>query len=99
MIVRFTPAARDDIEDIYRSIARKNPIAAQQVEDLIRVTPERLGLFPGLGARLEWENVRRVPLVRYPFTLFYRVMELDHAVEILRVVHGSAVKDLGQLPD
>jgi plasmid stabilization system protein ParE len=33
MKLRYTPAARADINDIYQSISRLNPVAAPQVED------------------------------------------------------------------
>jgi len=35
----------------------------------------------------ERPGVRRVPLLRYPYVVFYRV--LDDEVIVLRVVHGA----------
>ena len=98
MKVRYTPAARADIDGIYRAIAPHNTTAAQQVEDKIRATAENLAGFPGVGVLTDVEDVRRLPLVRYPYTLFYRIAAADGAVDILRVVHAATIKDLGQLP-
>lgn len=99
MMVRFTPEARDDIERIYRSIFAQNPIAAQQVEDRIRSASDGLAEFPGVGAQTDIPDVRRLPLVRYPYAIYYRTVALEDAVDILRVVHASLIKNLRQLPD
>jgi plasmid stabilization system protein ParE len=96
--VRFTPAARSDLESIFREIAQHNPIAAQQVEDRLRWTAEGLGRFPGIGAPTDTQNVRRLPVVRYPYTIFYRVNASGDVVEVLRIIHAARVVDRGRLP-
>jgi addiction module RelE/StbE family toxin len=73
MKVRFTPQAREDIDTIYRTIARSNPDAAQRVEDLIRSKIQQLQLFPRTGSRTRVANIRRLPLVMWPYTIFYRM--------------------------
>ena len=99
MRVRFTPASQWDIGDIYDAIAPHNPAAAERVEQYIRKTALDLAQFPLVGVATDVEEVRRLPLVRYPFTLFYRVSALEDAVEILRVVRSSRVKRLGSIPE
>ena len=64
MRVRYTPVARTDIDDIYLTIARNNPVAALQVEDNVREQAEGLSRFPGIGAGTDLEDGRRLPLVR-----------------------------------
>ena len=98
MKVRITPAAQSDIEGVYCKIAMHNPQAAQAVEDLIRETIENLQFFPGVGVTIDVEDVRRLPLVRYPYTLYYRINLSEPAVEILRVVPSATIKDLRRLP-
>lgn len=98
MRVRYTPAAQADIDDIYRKIARDNPIAAQQVEDKIRHDADWLGQFPGIGGPTDLEDVRRLPLVQYPYTIYYRVITAQNAVDILHVVHAATIKNLESLP-
>jgi toxin ParE1/3/4 len=98
MKVRYTPAAQDDIVRIYSTIATDKPTAAQKVEDRIRATCERLGSFPRIGATTDLEDVRRMPLVRWPYTIFYRIVAADDAVDVLRVVHGASVKNLDEVP-
>lgn len=63
------------------------------------MTAEGLGRFPGVGAPTDTENVRRLPVVRYPYTIFYRVNASGDAVEVLRVVHAARVRDRGRLPN
>jgi toxin ParE1/3/4 len=99
MKVRYTPAAQNDIAHIYRIIAADRPNAAQRVEDRIKATCERLGSFSRLGATTNLEDVRRMPLVRWPYTIFYRIVAADDTVDILRVVHGARVENLDEVPD
>ena len=44
-------------------------------------------------------DVRRLPIKRYPFTIFYRIILDDDRIDILRVIHSAAVRDLGKVPD
>lgn len=99
MRVVFAERARRDIGDIYNSIAQHNPVAAQNVEDTIRAACERLAEFPHASAATDEPNVRRMPLVRYPFTIFYRVDAERELVEVARVIHAARIKNLGRIPD
>ena len=99
MKVVFAERARRDIDDIYDSIARHNPEAAQHVEDAIRAACEGAGDLPYASAATDEPNVRRLPLVRYPYTIFYRIDATVGQVEIVRVVHGARVRNLRRLPD
>lgn len=87
-----------DIGDIYDNIAQHNPRAAQRVEDMIRSRCERLADYPYAAVATDEPNVRRLPLVRYPYTIFYRVDPARGVIEIARVVHGASVKNLARLP-
>jgi plasmid stabilization system protein ParE len=99
MRVVYGERARDDIARIYDSIALHNPVAAQAVEDLIRATCEALSEFPYASAATDEPGVRRIPLVRFPYTIFFRVNATSEVVEIARVLHAARVRDLGKMPD
>ena len=43
--------------------------------------------------------MRRLPLGRYRYTIFCRIDAQRGIVEIVRVIHGARVKDLGRLPE
>ncbi len=99
MKVVFAERAQRDIGDIYDAISQRSIASAQRVEDLIRTSCESLADFPFASAATDEPNVRRLPLVRYPYTIFYRIDLVRDLVEIARVVHGARIKDLGALPE
>lgn len=66
---------------------------------MIRATCEGLSDFPYAPAVTDESDVRRVPLVRFLYTIFYRIDTAHHIVEIARVLHGARVRDLGKIPD
>ena len=73
--------------------------AAQRVETLIRSKCEGLAYFPLASEATDEPNVRRLPLVRYPYTIFYRIDAARNLVEIARVIHSARIKNLRRLPD
>ena len=79
--------------------ASSNPTAAQAVEDAIRITCEALAEFPFAAPATDEPNVRRAPLVIYPYTIFYRVDGEPRRIEVARVIHGARITDLGRLPE
>lgn len=99
MKVVYAEHARRDIGDIYDAISQQSPDAAQRVEDFIRAACEGLTDFPYAAAATDELNVRRLPLVRYSYTIFYRIRTDVDCIEIARVIHGARIKDLGALPE
>lgn len=97
MRVVFAERARADIGNIYDSIAQHDIAAAQRVEDAIRSACNGLADFPFAAVATDEPNVRRLPLVRYPYTIFYRIDAARALVEIARVVHGARVRNLRTL--
>ena len=99
MNVVYAERARRDIGDIYDAIAQHSPAAAQRVEDFIRSSCEGLVDFPYATAATDELNVRRLPLVRYPYTVFFRIDDSRDLIEIARVIHSARIKSLGSLPE
>ena len=98
MRVRFTPRAQGDVIEIYDYIAKRSPISAQRVEDAISLACGGLKDFPEIGVATDRKNIRRLPLVAYPYTIYYRVNWSSDTVEILRVIRGSRIKNLSKVP-
>lgn len=73
MRVVFAERARQDIADIYDSIAKKSPAAAQRVEHAIRLACERLPEFPYASAATDEPGVFRRPIIKYRYAIFYCV--------------------------
>ena len=99
MKIVYAESARRDIAEIFNAIAVHSPSAAGRVEEAIRIQCERLTAFPYAAAKTDEPRVFRVPLVRYPYTVFYRVNVEVNWIEIARVLHGARIKDLRRLPD
>ena len=88
MMVKWTEAALVDLDGILTYTAKNYPSAIVPLEGRIRAAVERVGRWP-VSARLveQRPDVRVVPLLRYPYVMFYRVLE-DH-VEILHIHHAA----------
>ena len=99
MKVRYTRRAQIDIEEIFIYIENENPKAALAVEHDIRIKTQGLSDYPEIGVATDMKDVRRLPLTRYPYTIFYRVNWSDKSVDVLRVMHGARVQDLKELPE
>jgi plasmid stabilization system protein ParE len=90
MRVFYTQGALSDLEHILGGLQSINPLAAASVERSISATIIRLANWPR-SARMvtQWKegNLRVVPLVRYPYVIFYQVKK--DRIEILHVRHTS----------
>ena len=88
------PEVEADLARYARHIARDNEVAAEAFVTAAETAFRRLAHFPSLGRRRRWQNprlagLRSRPLAR-PFAawlVFYR--ETTHAIEIVRVLHGT----------
>lgn len=88
MKVRYSRRALLELEGIHGYISRFNPRAAGQVVARIEDLCTKLGDFPGMGHRTEHGDVRVLPVVRYPYLIFYTLMPASDEVIILRIRHG-----------
>ncbi len=89
MRVRYRPTAVAQIENIFEYIAERDPVAATRVVQRIRQTIDRLAEFPYSARPSEIPEIRELPIVRYPYIVFYTV-DLDaQEVHILRVRHTA----------
>ncbi len=88
MRVRWSRLALEDVSGILGRLVTENPVAAGRLTRRLDRVVRRISLYPeGAQAVAERPGVRRIPLVRYPFILFYKV-ENGEAI-ILRIVHGA----------
>jgi toxin ParE1/3/4 len=85
-IVR-SPAAEDDLIDIWCSIARDNPAAADRVLETFAVRIKQLATFPDSGSRRPDIAPDARGLVVGSYLVLYR--KTDKHVEIVRIVHGA----------
>ncbi len=69
-------------------IASNYPTLATPIEERIRAVVARIANWPESARMVEGRpGIRAVPLVRYPYKIFYRVVE--ERIEILHIHHAS----------
>ena len=88
MILRFTPQARADIEQIYRYISERSPRGAVNVLRAIYAGAQFIAEYPQVSQRTDNPMVRIKIVRRYRYKIFYRIID-DRTVEILHVRHTS----------
>ena len=89
MKVSFSPTALAALGEIHTYIAKDSPRAADEVVTYIEKLCLKLADFPGIGRPTGLEGIRVVPAVRYPYLIFYKVIEPGQEVRILRIRHGA----------
>jgi toxin ParE1/3/4 len=88
MKVRWSKLALAEVDAIMSDLAAKNPTVAERFEFRIRQIGERIGQYPQAFQEVAQRGgIRRVPLVRYPYLVFYTLSGGE--VLVLRVVHGA----------
>jgi len=88
MAVVFTDSATADLDEILTYTSRHFPMQLSALEARIRDVLTRIELRPkSARAVIQRPGVRVVPLLRYPFRVFYR--ESDTGIEILHIHHTA----------
>ena len=88
-LIRRRPAAKRDLIDIYRKIAKNAPMRAapylRKIDDTLQTLSDR----PQIGsARLpSFPDVRVFPVGRY--LVIYRPLPSEDGIELIRVYHGA----------
>lgn len=92
---RITEAAERDLESIARHIAQDSPTAAGRFFDRAEETFQALAAMPGLGTVYPFrgplfKGIRRFPVKQFEnYLVFYRPVEGEAPIEVIRVVHGA----------
>ena len=86
--IAFAPQAIDDLAEVVRYIARENAEAAERIGNTLLDRVEILVQFPKLGPPYpKREGVRTLVSKRY--LIFYRLVEREERIEILRYWHAA----------
>src|SRR5262245_23742578 len=86
MRVRYSKRTVADLIGIASYIREHNPRAAQAVEKRIRTSINRLGTLPFIGRSTSDPSMRLLAIARYPYLVFYEVLESEVVVHHIR--HG-----------
>lgn len=93
----ITPAAQDDLINIWVYIARDNPEAAIRTYQAAEKTFETLATMPSIGTtywatRAKLKGLRFFPVKQFHnYVIYYR--ETPKGIEIVRVLHARMDKD------
>ena len=87
MGIVYAPRALADLQAIEGYISPHNPVAAKRVLAVIKSAIDALEQFPRLGLPIDNENRYRLPIVRFPYIVFYRLTDAE--IIILHVRHGA----------
>lgn len=94
--ILITPAAEEDLINIWNYIARDNEEAADRVYDATEDTFELLAESPHIGTsyhprRIQLKGVRFFPIKRFhSYLIYYR--EQPKGIEVVRVLHSRMKK-------
>ena len=87
MNVVYAPRALRDLESIAAYLVERNPAGAINVLGAIKSSVDTLSFFPQIGRLVDNAGHRRVPVLRYPYLIFYRVAGGE--LLILHIRHTS----------
>ena len=89
MRVRYSPRALAQIEEIFAYIAKDNPKAAAAVVHRIETIALLIGQYPAMGRPTGLADVRAMSVRPYPYVIFYKVLEEQSEIRVLRVRHTA----------
>jgi toxin ParE1/3/4 len=87
MNVVYAPRALRDLESIAAYLVERNPAGAINVLGAIKSSIDTLSFFPQIGRLVDNAGHRRVPVLRYPYLVFYRIA--GDELLILHIRHTS----------
>ena len=87
MNVVYAPRALRDLESIAAYLVERNPAGAINVLGAIKSSIDTLSFFSQIGRLVDNAGHRRVPVLRYPYLIFYRVV--GDELLILHIRHTS----------
>jgi toxin ParE1/3/4 len=89
MKVTFSKRAFGDIAAIVDYLSKESPAGAERVRVRIKEIARFLANYPYAGRAVGLKDIRVMPLDRYPYLLFFRVVPGKDEVRILRVRHAA----------
>ena len=88
MKVRFSRLALAELDRVLAELAERNPRTSARFLNRVEQMSAQLGRHPKAFQQvLNRPDVRRAPLLRYPYLMFYKVV--NDEVLVLRIAHGA----------
>jgi toxin ParE1/3/4 len=89
MKVRWSETALIELDGIFRYISERNRTAAKSVVSRIEDRVAQLERFPHRARFADEPEVRMLPVVRYPYVVFYAIDLAAGEVVILHIRHTA----------
>ncbi len=83
----FAPRALRDLEGIAEYLNKHSPSGTKSVLAAIKSSVDALTFFPEIGRIIDDTGHRRLPVLRYPYSVFYRIA--GEELLILHVRHAA----------
>lgn len=84
----YTEAASADLDQILIDLATDYPAAYEGFVHRLRMVEEQITMWPRSGAIADRaDDLRVVPMVRYPFKLFYMIAR--DRIEVVHLYHAA----------
>jgi plasmid stabilization system protein ParE len=88
MKIVYTDEALRNLDEILGYIASNYPMISTSFQKRLQTVVARIGAWPESAQEVaERPGVRVVPLIRYPYKVFYRIT--SEAVEVLYIHHAA----------
>jgi len=88
VLLRWTPAAFDDLEEIVTWIEQRGrDELARRIAESIVSALEQLQQFPELGRPTRRGSTRELVIAGLPYVCIYRIR--DDRIEVIRIKHGA----------
>ncbi len=84
MKTRLTRAAIADVAAIKSFVSRENSQAAANIVAHVYRQIQLLSHFPEMGQATDLDGVRRIPVGRYPYIVYYEVLNEEVIVHHIR---------------
>lgn len=89
MRVRWTLPASEQLEEIFRYIARDNPGAAYRTVQRIRAAIRKKALMPYSGRIGRIADTREVFVIGTSYLVAYRIYAQEGFIQVLAIRHGK----------
>jgi plasmid stabilization system protein ParE len=87
MIAVYAPRALRDLAEIVEYLVERSPSGAANVTAAIKSSIDALVAFPEMCPTIDGAGHRRLPVLRFPYVIFYRIA--GNEILILHIRHTS----------
>jgi toxin ParE1/3/4 len=82
---RLSDQAANDLFSIAAYIKTRSPAGAESVSNTIRASIENVAAIPTIGRKQKVSGVRKLPVRRYPYLVFYTLDEVNEEVVVISI--------------